>query len=340
MTEHTGAGDGADRERARATSSFPMLSVADLDASLRFYGDMLGGHVAYRYPDDGPPEFVTLRIGDSELGLGRLTDQPTLHGRQLRPAAGHRIELCVYVTDIDTITDALAGTGATIVLAPSDQPWGERIAYVEDPDGNLVMLAAPPQDPAPSGTGPITTDAAGADPECEVAHGERAEPATDTRELVVVYASALGAYLLSWGRELGFSTTLLEPDPAAVTRGHRSAADTVLHDPAGVSIGPSTDVVVSDHHRDDLGAVMAPLVVAAPRWIGIIGSPRHAGPHVQALAAQGLDETTIARVRRPIGLDIGSKRPAEIALSVLAGLVADRNGRTGGPFVASAVTAR
>jgi xanthine dehydrogenase accessory factor len=38
----------------------------------------------------------------------------------------------------------------------------------------------------------------------------------------------------------------------------------------------------------------------------------------------------IARVRRPIGLDIGSKQPAEIAVSTLAGLLADRNGRPGG----------
>lgn len=172
-------------------------------------------------------------------------------------------------------------------------------------------------------------DVDGHDPECAVAHAEAPPEPHPERELLVVYASALGAYLLHWGRELGFRVGLVEPEPGRVTRGHRAAADGVWHAPGQAPITPTTDVVVTDHHRDDLGATMAPLVRAAPRWIGIIGSPRHEGPHVRALAEQGLDDTAIGRVRRPIGLDIGSKAPAEIALSVLAGLVADRNGRTG-----------
>jgi xanthine dehydrogenase accessory factor len=165
---------------------------------------------------------------------------------------------------------------------------------------------------------------------CAVAHGDASQPSHDDRELVVVYATALGSYLAHWGRELGFRVTLLEPDTARVTRAHRAGVDAVFHDPASTPLGPDTDVVVTDHHRDDLGPVLAPLVTATPRWVGIIGSPRHEGPHVAALAALGLDHDVIATVRRPIGVDIGSKAPAEIALSILAGLVADRNGRTGG----------
>ncbi|MFA9430395.1 XdhC family protein [Egicoccus sp. AB-alg2] len=167
------------------------------------------------------------------------------------------------------------------------------------------------------------------DPACDVAHG--AAPAADPAErvLVAVYANAVSSYLLHWGRELGFRTVLLEPDPARVTRGHRAGADAVLHRPEGVSLADA-DVVVTDHHRDDLGGVLAPLVRARPRWIGIMGSPRHEGPHRAALREQAVDEDLIATVRRPIGLDIGSKAPAEIALSTLAGLLADRNGRRGG----------
>ena len=61
-----------------------------------------------------------------------------------------------------------------------------------------------------------------------------------------------------------------------------------------------------------------------------MGSPRHEGPHVAALPALGVPAGDIALVHRPIGLDIGSREPAEIALSTLAGLLADRNGRPGG----------
>ena len=61
-----------------------------------------------------------------------------------------------------------------------------------------------------------------------------------------------------------------------------------------------------------------------------MGSPRHQGSHREALAAEGVEPDLIETVRRPIGLDIGSKQPAEIALSTLAGLLAHRNGRDGG----------
>jgi len=116
-----------------------MLSVADLERSIAFYGDALGGRETYRFPPEGPPDFVVLRLGESDVGLGRLTDAP-LHGRAQRPATGHRIELCVYVDDVDAAVEDLRGIGATIAMEPADQPWGERVAYAEDPDGNLVML--------------------------------------------------------------------------------------------------------------------------------------------------------------------------------------------------------
>jgi lactoylglutathione lyase len=123
-----------------STRLFPMLSADDFEASLRFYRDLLGGVEAYRFPEDDPV-FVTLRFGDSELGIGAMRGAP-IHNQPQRPATGHRIELCLYVDDVDA-TVALAAPH--VVLEPQDQPWGERIAYIADPDGNLVMLAAPRQ---------------------------------------------------------------------------------------------------------------------------------------------------------------------------------------------------
>jgi len=119
-----------------------MLSAADFERSLAFYATQLGGQESYRFPDDGPPMFVALQFAaGSELGIGRLVDgAPALHGQALRPASGHRVELCVYVDDVDATAARLAVAGAPIVLAPTDTPWGERVAYVADPDGNLVML--------------------------------------------------------------------------------------------------------------------------------------------------------------------------------------------------------
>jgi xanthine dehydrogenase accessory factor len=76
--------------------------------------------------------------------------------------------------------------------------------------------------------------------------------------------------------------------------------------------------------------VLRDVLAGTPRWIGVRGNGRHAGPHVPALAELGVPDAEIARVHRPIGLNIGSRTPPEIALSALAGLLADRNDRPGG----------
>jgi lactoylglutathione lyase len=120
----------------------PMLSVADMGRSLAFYRDRLGGEKIYQFPPEGEPGFLTLRFGETELGIGLLNGSP-LHGQPQRPATGHRIELCVNVGSVDGAVNELRASGAIVHLEPVDQPWGERAAYVEDPDGNLVLLVAP-----------------------------------------------------------------------------------------------------------------------------------------------------------------------------------------------------
>jgi xanthine/CO dehydrogenase XdhC/CoxF family maturation factor len=164
---------------------------------------------------------------------------------------------------------------------------------------------------------------------CLAAHGDQ-RPDLGAGTLVTVYVSPVAEVLLRWGRELGFRTVLLDPDADRIDDHVRAIADEVVTDPSAVRIDAATDVAVCDHHRADLGPVMGPLVAGAPRWIGIMGNPRHEGPHVAALRAEGYDAARIATVRRPIGVDIGSKAPAEIALSTLAELVARRNGRSAG----------
>ncbi len=123
-----------------AARLFPMLSCADLDRSLRFYGELLGAVETYRFPAEGEPGYVALTFDDaSEIGLGRLSDEPA-HGIPQRPASGHRVELCVCVDDVDATYAAARASGFEVVSDPVDMPWGERTAWVADPDGNLVML--------------------------------------------------------------------------------------------------------------------------------------------------------------------------------------------------------
>lgn len=166
------------------------------------------------------------------------------------------------------------------------------------------------------------------DPGCAVAHGDL--PADDrVGTLVAVYPTAVAEFLLHWGRELGYRTVLVAPDASQVTDGHRRHADTITAD-AAAHVDATSDAVVTDHHADDLADQLAALLGTEARYIGLMGSPRHEPPHVAPLTERGFDAEQIARVQRPIGLNIGSHTPAEIALSTLAGLVAGREGRDGG----------
>ena len=150
---------------------------------------------------------------------------------------------------------------------------------------------------------------------------------TDGRLLVAVFASPVSDFLLRYAADVGFRTVLVEPD------GRSLDADVTVRGFAELDAelaAGTADVVVTDHHRDELGELLRDALARPARWVGVMGNPRHEGPHVAALTALGVPPEDIARVHRPIGLDIGSRAPAEIAVSTVAGLLADRNGRTGG----------
>ena len=162
-----------------------------------------------------------------------------------------------------------------------------------------------------------------------IAHGDVPAP-VDRRTLVAVFSSQVARNLMHFARATGFRTVLYEPVPDKVTDADRELADVVVNDADPVVLHPDADVVVTDHHRDELGPVLRDVLVGTPRWVGVMGNPRHKGPHIDALAALGVTAADVDRVHRPIGLNIGSRTPPEIALSALAGLLADRNDRPGG----------
>ncbi len=176
----------------------------------------------------------------------------------------------------------------------------------------------------------MTTHDHDEDSACAAAHGteSHAHGAQGERTLIAVFASPVAGYLLRYGADLGFRVSLLEPDEA------RAAAASALGFPVlhqvPDDLDDSADVVLTDHHRDELGVILRDALATKARWIGIMGNPRHAGPHVEALTALGVPPSEIARVHRPIGLNIGSRTPPEIAIATLAGLLADRNDRPGG----------
>jgi lactoylglutathione lyase len=120
-------------------SSFPILYVDDLHESLRFYRDLLEFEEMYRFPAAGEPGFASLRLDDGKLGLSRA-DFPGIHGKRQRPVTGRPFELCLEAADVDAAVARLRAAGVEVLAEPADQVWGERVAYVADPDGNPVHI--------------------------------------------------------------------------------------------------------------------------------------------------------------------------------------------------------
>ena len=114
---------------------FPIIYVEDVDRAVHFYEEGFGFDAKYRWPDDGPLRFAFLRL--EPLGIGIASRGDPLHGK-----AGRDFELCIYTDDTDAAAERLTAMGAKQLLQPTDQPWGERLAYFEDPDGNPIHLTA------------------------------------------------------------------------------------------------------------------------------------------------------------------------------------------------------
>jgi lactoylglutathione lyase len=111
---------------------FPILSTPDLPRALTFYRDLLGGTVSYRFPATGEPGYVGIDLGRSHLGIGAQADAPT---------GDQRFSLWIYSDDCDTAVAKLRAAGVPVIEEPVEQPWGERMATVADPDGNRVIIA-------------------------------------------------------------------------------------------------------------------------------------------------------------------------------------------------------
>jgi xanthine dehydrogenase accessory factor len=154
------------------------------------------------------------------------------------------------------------------------------------------------------------------------------EPHAAAPLLVVFGATPVAKALLKWAPEVGFRSVLVETRPERLI-GWAPPAVTDLERLDSL-LGADVYAVHTDHDAPDLVRWLEVLLRKDPRFIGLVGSRRHTGHHLDALRARGVDGGVIARIQSPVGLDIGALTPNEIALSILAGLVATRRGRQGG----------
>lgn len=148
------------------------------------------------------------------------------------------------------------------------------------------------------------------------------EPENSPKRLVVLSGSPVALHLLRLTSEIGYETVLVEARAGRVTSEHRAAAGRVVESLEEIDLSLGWDAVATDHDAPGLADAVAALLRSPTGYLGVMGSKRHVGPHVEELRRMGFGDADLARIDTPAGLPIGSRDAAEIALSMAAGLVA------------------
>jgi xanthine dehydrogenase accessory factor len=149
--------------------------------------------------------------------------------------------------------------------------------------------------------------------------------------LVVVGAVHIAIPLVTLGNELGFRTIVVDARSAFATEDRFAHADElILKWPSKaleeMELDEASYVVVLTHDEKLDNPALKTALASRARYIGALGSTQtHAG-RVEKLLAQGVTEEQLARIHAPIGLELGAERPEEIAVAIIAEIVAVSHG--------------
>ena len=143
--------------------------------------------------------------------------------------------------------------------------------------------------------------------------------------VIVIGATHVGQVLADLSARVGFKVTVIDPRTGFLTEERFHGVDQRAEWPgtalAAMGLDPRTAVVALTHmgHVDDEALLSA--ITSNCLYIGALGSKRTHASRVERLRAAGASDSELARIRAPIGLPIGAKGPAEIAVAILAEIV-------------------
>lgn len=155
------------------------------------------------------------------------------------------------------------------------------------------------------------------------------EPVTGKPRIVICGGGHVAQAIARQALLLDFDVTILEDRPEFADPARFGGAAHVLggHIPdtlASLDFGWSSYIVVATRgHKLDGDCVLSAVRTRA-RYIGLLGSRRKAVLIAEMLRAEGVSDERIAAIRTPVGLDLGGRTPAEIALSVMAQITKER----------------
>ena len=155
--------------------------------------------------------------------------------------------------------------------------------------------------------------------------------------LVVVGAVEVSRTLVRLAKELGYETVVIDGRAAFATEARFPDVDRLIvgwPDEVAdeIGLGPADAVAVLTHDvKFDEPAIVAALARGC-RYVGAVGSKKTQADRRARLLEAGVDPDDLARLRGPIGLDLGGRLPAETALAIMAEVVAERRAGSGRPM--------
>ena len=152
------------------------------------------------------------------------------------------------------------------------------------------------------------------------------EPHGVSSRLVVVSATDVARSLKLEMERQGRRVVVLEPRAERLL----AADEPSIRSLEDADLRADDEVVFTDHDAPGIANMLTTLLRSPVRFVGVMGSRRHVAHYVEELRSRGFGDADLARIRSPLGLDLGGRRPEEIALAIAAGLVAARHDRDGG----------
>lgn len=156
--------------------------------------------------------------------------------------------------------------------------------------------------------------------------------------IVICGAGHVGAALARLATAIGYKALLIDDRGEFLQRQlfpderidliHAPAWGEAVKEAVGNGRGVSVAVVTRGHNEDE--ECLRAVFNTRPDYVGLIGSRRRTRIVLERLRAAGIGEDLTNSVRAPIGLDIGAVTPEEVALAILAEIVAERRGGKGG----------
>jgi xanthine dehydrogenase accessory factor len=149
------------------------------------------------------------------------------------------------------------------------------------------------------------------------------DPVIAAPRLVLLGRSPIIAALAAVAHAIGYLVDVADPDAAA---DEVPGADRVFTTIDAPELAGATAVVVGTMGELDEAAVRRALALA-PAYVGVIASRRRYALLRDALVAAGVDAAALASIANPAGLDLGAREAGEVAISILAEIVARRNAK-------------